>query len=393
MLKVAAKWVFDGRDLLPDYCVVLDDTGRVLALDPAYQHTDARQVEGLLAPGFVNAHCHLELSHLRGSIARHSGMMNFASSIVTRREGAGPQPMYVAAEDATEEAMRTGTVAMADVSNQAWTNRLKRNTRLYTHTFIELLGALPERARTVFNQGFETMQAYNGLSASLVPHAPYSVSLPLFTLLGFYSDSYDVPYSVHYMETEAELEWVRYGTGHYRDFLAPFGITQKPDAEDVSQLVLPRLPRHSRVLLVHCTEMDARALAAAEAGHSRPWYCLCPRSNDYIHRRQPHYSIFPWHEGRVCLGTDSLASNDDLNLLNEVLFAQQQAPHLALPLLLRAATLNGAQYLGLAWAGSLAPGKTPGLLQITGYEPETQKLRMDSSVSVLQKSIPSAKAE
>ncbi|MCE3008417.1 MAG: amidohydrolase family protein [Bacteroidetes bacterium] len=383
MRKIAAEWVFDGRQLLHQQCVLVADGGQIRALEPAWLHADAEWHTGLLCPGFVNAHAHLELSHLAGSIPRGGGMVPFVEAVVHTRDAYTADAQLQAARQAMQAACESGTVALADISNTAITAQLKQSSPLYTHTFIELLGARPEAARPVFNRGFALLDAFAPGRASLSPHAPYSASAALLRILAAYADSFQQPVSIHFMESEAEQQWMEQGAGPFRPFLGQMGIGHKPAAMDSADHLLRYLPRQQPVLLVHCTQVDEEVMQRLEAAGLQLWYGLCPRSNAYIHSRQPHYRIFPWQQGRVALGTDSLASNDSLSILDEIRFLQQQEPWLPLAWILQAATEGGASFLKLAWAGGISPGKSPGILLIQGYQAENQTLASTAKLKML----------
>jgi cytosine/adenosine deaminase-related metal-dependent hydrolase len=356
MRKIVADSLFDGKRVWRDTCIVVNDAGVVQQLAPASLHPDAERLHGTLAPGLINAHCHLELSHLWGQLPQGTGMAAFAKAIIGTRNDWTPEAQAAAAAQAMDQAWQQGTVAIIDISNQALTAPLKLAHPLYTHTCVELLGALPERADAVWQQGQAVAEAFADLPHSLVPHAPYSVSLPLQLQLAAQAEAHNALWAMHFMESAEETAWLQQGTGPMAELLAPLGAAS-PLLDPVTQL-LQYLPQASPALLVHCTECAYPELAAL-APLTNVFFALCPRSNRYIHEQAPYYDLFPWEDGRVCLGTDSLASNHDLNLWAEVAAV---APQVGLVQALQAATSNAAELLQLPLAGNIGPGTAPGIV-------------------------------
>ncbi|MBX3103012.1 MAG: amidohydrolase family protein [Bacteroidetes bacterium] len=375
MRKIRADSLFDGERVWRDTCLVMDDAGKVLALEPADRHPDARRVSGTLCPGFVNSHCHLELSHMAGSIPQGTGMAAFAGHIIRQRDEQNAEAQQEAARLAMDAAYAAGTVAMGDISNSTWTAELKRTHPLYTHTFIELLGARAGTAAEAWQRGIQTLQAFEGLPASLAPHAPYSVSLPLQQRIAAEAERSGGLWSMHFLESLQELEWLTEGTGPLAALLEPFGAASP--LMDPVQLLLEYLPQHQRALLVHCTACAYPQLAAL-APLDQLYFGLCPRSNVYIHEEEPYYALFPWDAGRVCLGTDSLASNIDLSLWNEVAFLKYKVPVINA---LCAATSSGAAFLGLDWAGAIRAGKSPGIVHFDRDLFSSEEIELTEPVS------------
>lgn len=368
MIKLAADDIFDGRRFLgPDRVLILDSSGVVSAVVPrSWAGENIRQVEGWLCPGFINAHCHLELSHLQGNIPEHTGLPAFLTAVMEQRQPPGPEVLQAAIATAGQAMQAEGIVAVGDICNTAATLPYKLSSPLYWHSFVECMGFVDatapqrlEHSATVYAQ----FRSQN-LPASLAPHAPYSVSATLFRLLAGMENN--TPLTIHNQECAAEDELYRHKTGAFLEFYRHFGINiDKFEATGRSSLqsYLPYLKDAARLLLVHNTFTSEEDIRFANApGIS---WCLCPNANAYIENRLPDVPMFLRNGAKLVLGTDSLASNHQLSIWSEIKTLQQHFPSIPLADILQWATLNGAEALGLEETlGSFEKGKRPGIVQV-----------------------------
>ncbi|MFZ9386489.1 MAG: amidohydrolase family protein [Chitinophagaceae bacterium] len=192
LMKFYPDRVFDGyRFREPGMVLVTDETGLVHDIIPDGEAgEDLLPLRGILTPGFINCHCHLELSHLKNVIPPHTGLVEFLCSVVTKREF---PPEKIAEEIilAEKELFDNGVVAVGDIGNTADTATVKKGSRIRWQNFVEVLGFTDEKA----TENFAHYQAVaNSLEAalanapvlhrtSLVPHAPYSISPKTFDLI------------------------------------------------------------------------------------------------------------------------------------------------------------------------------------------------------------------
>jgi cytosine/adenosine deaminase-related metal-dependent hydrolase len=368
MEKLTADWIFSPEGLHRDHCLEVDAEGKVISLRPLRAGEAARHYSGLLCPGFVNAHCHLELSMFRGQIPEGKGMTGFAREIVQRRGEFSPEEARQALYDALREAYYTGTVAMGDICNGPDSLPEKQAfPQLFVHNFIELLGLDGSKAGQIFEQGQELKASFPPSHTSLTLHAPYSVSAELRKLV--YQQSEGL-LSLHLLESEAEREVFEKGTGDFIDFFGQLGLEVPPFEEERPQdHLLKGLPSHRPVLLVHCLQASPAEIAELAERHPRAWFCLCPRSNAFLHGQLPDIRAFLPYAHRICLGTDSLASTPSLQMLEELKTLQAQFPQLGLHSLLRWGSLQGADALQQGHRfGRFAPGTQPGINLIEGLE-------------------------
>lgn len=326
------------------------------------------QYEGVLVPGFVNTHCHLELSHLGGKINEGTGLTTFIKGILDMRE----QP-----EATIDEAMRkadaqmyaNGIVAVGDIANKIISKSVKQKSKLYYHTFIELFGFNRPTA-PVIAAGIQLKKDFYPLKASLVPHAPYSVSASLFEQISANTLTDDI-LSIHNQETSGENELFESGTGTFADFFAEMGIAQSEAHRGGKNAIyyhLPKLAKAVNTLLVHNTFTKKTDLDFAEEVHPNVYWCLCPNANIYIENNLPDVKLFRETGIRTTLGTDSLASNHQLSILAEM-YTLQEEKNVPFDELLRWGTLNGAMFLNIgSQYGSFEVGKQPGIVLLQGMD-------------------------
>lgn len=382
MRKISADRVFPvSAAPIQNGVVVTDDAGRILAVEPRERHDPASLDirRGVLVPGFVNTHCHLELSHMKGKVATGTGLIPFITGVVTQRDAA-PEIIQDAIEKAEAGMLAGGIVAVGDISNTPDTFAVKSRGRLRYHTFIELFDFLQEQnAEKTFAGGlsvFEKLALAPGSAKVLVPHAPYSVSRLLFKKIREFNPPAGATVSIHNQETPPENELFLQKSGGFLDFYGGFGISLDSfEATGRSSIfyALENLNPANRTLFVHNTLTAAAEIAAAQAWSPDVFWASCPNANLYIENRLPDYRAFLDAGARVTLGTDSLTSNWQLSVLEEMKTIARYQSYVPFEALLRWATLNGAEALGFAdTLGSLEVGKTPGvvLLENVGAEGE-----------------------
>ncbi len=392
MRFLSAHYIFPvSSPPLRNGIVCISDAGEVIdVIDTGGKLEEGEKIEfynGILTPGFVNAHCHLELSHLRNQIEQHKGLPEFLSAIGQIRP-ADENLILEAAEKAEDEMLRKGIVAVGDISNQITCLTIKRNSRLRYHTFIELFGLQENHAETIMQKAQRIEQAYHeaGFAASIAPHAMYSVSDALFALLGKYYIEYPAIVSMHHQESEEETSLYPQGKGYLADAFRKGGLLQ--ERSDSRDLLVKKaeqcLSLAKQCLLVHNTFTSPDDFRQRSQHLKKIFWVLCPLSNLYIQDYLPDFSLFSDHPADVCLGTDSLASNTCLSILEEMKVIHQHLPDISLQQLLQWATLNGAKALDMdKCLGSIEKNKKPGINLITGIDFERMHLNINSKVKVL----------
>ncbi|RYE28396.1 MAG: amidohydrolase [Sphingobacteriaceae bacterium] len=390
MKKFTADYVLTQTNLIKNGSIVVDDDGKILKVidpekpslpDAAFNNVISETLDGVICPGFINTHCHLELSHLKGKIPAGEGLIAFIKNVQQFRN-ADENEVLEAAAKADEEMWQNGIVAVADIANSAVTASLKTKSKLYYHNFVEVFGFDPKNADAVFNQAILVRDQFKPMAATITPHAPYSVSKELFKLIKKEADETNSILSIHNQESDEENKLYRYKQGRFLEFYEGLGLDIeffKPQARNSLQSIVPLLGNRRDVLMVHNTFTSMKDVYFTRRFDKKINWCFCPEANLYIENALPKVNIFTHHGFNITLGTDSLASNTKLCMLNEMRVLQQQFPELSLECLVEWATLNGARFLGIEEEkGTIEVGKTPGLNLLTGLD----KLKITSETKV-----------
>jgi aminodeoxyfutalosine deaminase len=369
----SAELIHDGKQFLPvPSAIELNEIGEIVAVHIGTLPNNTIVLKGLLCPGFVNAHCHLELSYMHNAIPKRTGLVAFllninalrANNIYTTKQ---IENAIIMAEN---QMLDNGIVAVGDISNTIDTFTQKQLKRLQYHTFVEVAGVLGNIATERLAFAKTILASFKTINkASIVPHAPYSVSETLFYLINELPNNN--PISIHNQECAAEDDWIRKGMGDFQKLID--AVLQKPYeaiANNISSLMYSQqlLNKANNMLLVHNTFTTAEdVLDVATMADNRYWV-LCPNANIYIENKLP--SILPFllqQNETICIGTDSLASNNRLCIYSELYTLHKHFPTLKTALLLQFATSNGAQALDMGQLGSFAKGKIPGVLHISNW--------------------------
>lgn len=373
----SADKIHNGYNFLPEGSVIeTDDSGTVINVHPP--HTvpgeKVQQFEGIICPGFVNAHCHLELSHLKGAVPEGRGLVPFLINIMQHRNNYTNAAKQEALHNAISESCENGIVAVGDIANTEDTLTVRGESKLHFYTFIECIGFTASFARERFAYSAAIYEAFQQqihtadriIRQSIVPHAPYSVSKQLFELIGKYEPASLI--SIHNEETAAENEYYRYKSGSMRQLFESLNIDDdffRPSGTTSLQTCLPWLPDTHNVLLVHNTFIEQADIEAIKAREGKVYFCLCPNANYYIERRLPPVDVLAAGNIPVCIGTDSLASNHRLDIFSELKTIHRHFPAIDWGVLLSWATINGAVALKMdPLIGSIETGKRPGFCLI-----------------------------
>jgi aminodeoxyfutalosine deaminase len=383
--KFTANYIFTGHTLLPQGNVLITDSAGVIIdiITIKDAGEDIQFFNGLLCPGFINAHCHLELSHLKGLIPEKTGLVDFVYNIITQRHFA-QETILAAITTAETDMLQNGIMAVGDICNYALTIPQKKKQRLQYHNFIEVSGFVPALAQDRFEKSTIILEQYlselkeniqcstnsnrdNVQRSTLSPHAPYSVSPQLFELINNATANNIV--TIHNQETTAEEDFVKNKTGDFLKLYEQLNIDisfYKPSSKSSLQTWLPYLNKNQSLILVHNVTTTANDIEFAKLPIA---FCLCPNANLYITNTLPNVNMLMEQNCTIVLGTDSLASNHQLSILEEMKTLQQHFPQLELQTLLQWATFNGAKALQMEdKLGSFEKGKQPGVVLIEGVE-------------------------
>ena len=396
MRKFAAHYIITGTGkVLTKGVITLTDQGVIVDItDTNGDLEESAGVEfysGVITPGFVNAHCHLELSHLGNAFPENSGLAAFLKNVAENRY-ADENRMVDEARKADAELWRNGTVAVGDVSYTNKTFGIKSKSKIIYHTFIEALGFSPQRAEKAFALARQCFEEANELEliASIVPHAPYSISKELFDKITDFAAGNSSILSMHSQESAAEDDLFRSGNGdifqHLSENLKLDLSDFQPTGNSALKSVIGWLPEKNNLLLVHNIQTTLKDIDLIGQTRSldRTWFVICPGSNLFIENLLPDIDLFRKKKLQICLGTDSLSSNRKLSILEEMKTLQIHFPAIPLSELVIWATRNGAEALAMdSWAGTIEIGKRPGINLITGMDLQELRLKPESKVKRL----------
>ncbi|MEL6250966.1 MAG: amidohydrolase family protein [Bacteroidota bacterium] len=386
MPKISANYMFHPpQGLLTDHYLEVDDEGRILRLGKDAGETDITRYEGILCPGFINAHCHLELSFMKKQIPQGTGMTGFIGEIFAKRFSFTDVEQRKAVEAEMEELWSKGTVGIGDICNTTHSLPAKiKHKHLFTFSFIELLGLDPMRVESEMNKGQQLITEFEteGLRASISPHAPYSMSSELIREI---SRQHPERMSLHLLESLEERELFEKGSGAFVDFYRKVNLPYAGfSTNSALRHVIQEISTDQAILFVHNTEMTEEELDQILDYFPRASFCLCPRSNFYIHNRYPDIKSFAKKTRRICLGTDSLASNYDLDVFEEAKCIHHLEPEIPLEKILGWLTYQGARALGAEKElGSFLVGSKPGMNLIQNIDLENLYLNEASWVEKL----------
>ncbi len=387
--KLRADQLFDGYKFRNDDKVLITDEDGVIAdiVASADAGDGVEQLKGILSPGLINCHCHLELSHLKNIIPLHTGLIDFLCSVVTKRNEPIPQspPMegaftseeikQLAIASAEQEMYNNGIVVVGDIGNTADTALIKSKSKIRWQNFVEVLSFYDAKAeeniknyQAIANELNAALRTSNFVHrTSIVPHAPYSVSAKTFQLINKATTGQII--SIHNQENPAEDELYKTGSGNFLKLFNVFGIDRSPfpvTGKSSIRSYLPFFNNGQTIFLVHNTFMPEQDIVWANeyaATHAlKLIYCLCPNANLYIENKIPQVSSFQKYNCDLVLGTDSYSSNWQLSITKEIQALLQHST-VSIEQALQMATINGAK--ALQWddeLGSFEKGKRPGVV-------------------------------
>ncbi|MCU0474426.1 MAG: amidohydrolase family protein [Bacteroidales bacterium] len=390
MNRFSAQFTFtNSGPPLKRAVITAADDGTIISIENnAGSLRESQSVEfynGIIIPGFVNCHYHLELSHLKDIIQEGKGLGDFIMSIRSIRNSKLPD-IETAARNADNDMYREGVQLCADICNTSETFKIKSKSSVRYINLIEVFGIDPEKARRRYEEIMMVTEEAErcGLTWSLVPHSVYSVSLPLFRLLKEKTENNKIT-SIHFMETEGESLFLSDHSGAIRESYDKTGLF--PDHPDIpvdhAITVINEVTSSGNLILVHNTFADKKTIRAVQKRKNTYW-CLCPNSNLYIENELPPVDMLKSEGCEIVIGTDSLASNKKISILSELKTLQYHFPSITLVEMIRWATINGARALGEEQNfGKIEVGMTPGLLLLENTDLINFKLLPETFVTRL----------
>lgn len=395
MRRISAEYLYDGGSSEPlrnAYVEVADD-GTVLAVGKVENpEAEPEFHKGAIVPGFVNTHCHLELSYLKGKFRKGTGMAGFIDQINEMRDTSSMEEKKVDIAFWMNEMWKRGVTAMGDISNCSDTFERKADSPMYTRTFLEVFGTEPQDCQDVIDNVLElqkTAEKY-GIDAAPGPHACYTMSPELLTAvsaIGLKSGYL----SFHSEETQEEEDMMISGSGPMWENRRKAGMSVPPVTGKSSLLYfIDRLekahpaPFDEHILLVHECCMNEEGMHAVKNVMKNAYIALCPCSNIFIHNALPPIDLMRKEGMRLTIGTDSLSSNDDLDMVREMFCIQENFPDVPLGEIISWATRNGAEFFGKGDVyGRLAEGFKPGVAVIDHIDKEGRLTTASKSIRII----------
>ena len=364
MRKITADILFPmNQSPINNGVLVLNDAGAIEAILPnADGLMEVEVLEGYLAPGFINSHCHVELSHLHNSLPEQTGIVDFILGVQTKRNSFSEQDILAAALKADAQMQAEGIVAVGDISNNLSSIEIKKQSPIFYHTFFEVIGFNPERAEKILMDALQMQAAAKLSHSSIVPHAPYSVSSKLMQAIAALANNQTI--SIHNQESAAENIFMQTAGGDFTRLYEKFGIdiSHFEAGFDSSLASYIHLFQSQKLGLVHNTFMSPADMELAKQSGNEIYYVICANANLFIENKLPDISFLQAAGANICLGTDSLASNHSLSMLSEINTIRAAYPQIPLAELLHWATLNSAAFLGLSdQLGAFKIGSKPGI--------------------------------
>lgn len=372
--QITAEFVYTLSDTEPirnGFVEYDDQTGEILAVGTCPEGVSVEQ--GAIVPGFVNAHCHVELSHLHKKFVKGSGMAGFIDQINALRDWAGREKKQQLVKEWMDKMWKDGVSAMADISNDESSFEVKKNHKMYTRTFLEVFGSEPEMCEGVMKDvtALNAKADETGIDAAPTPHSCYTMSPQLLSASaaaglerGFIS--------YHSQESQEEEDLLLTGSGAMYENRKRSGMSTPPvTGESSLKYFIDRLaaakpaPYDEHILLVHNVCLSQDDIDAARKVMKNVYWVVCPLSNIFIHNALPPIELMRENSLKVVVGTDSLSSNDDLDIVKELYCLHANFPQVPMSQLLEWACSNGAEYLKKEnELGSLAVGKRPGIVLV-----------------------------
>lgn len=359
MRRIASHYTLYNGELERNIVVEVDDRGtitNILRCDAIDSMASVEFFPGILIPGMVNCHCHLELSYLKGAIAEGEGYSGFARSIGAVRNNFTTEERIRSARLADAQMWEEGVEVVADIANDDLVMEVKTQSKIEYHTLFEFFGLNNRDVEPHFDLANRYPRSY------VTPHSTYSVQDEPFRQICARNSSL---LSIHLLESDAE-EGLYHGRGSLHEWYQRMGWEcDFLKYESPAGRVAGCIDRKCRVLLVHNTRATAEDIATVESHTKNGTWVLCPESNRFISNDRPPVELLRKSGVAIAVGTDSLASARSLSMIENLRLLGNHP----LRELLTWATLNGAKALGIdGMKGSIEIGKRPGLVVIEGAD-------------------------
>ncbi|MEG1934656.1 MAG: amidohydrolase family protein, partial [Rikenellaceae bacterium] len=353
MRKIASHYLMSGGKLIKNPIITLTNSGEVLSVEQNVKDIDSiAEVEfhnGLLIPGMVNSHSHLEYSYVLGKIKRGSGLPNFISSIINIKMTDPTSDAVKAQKAADEDAKMSeeGVVAVADHNNNDYVIDIKTKSKIYYHSLIEMFDLDGKTSDEAFDWAMSRVKAHTDkkLAATIVAHASYTMEDRLLALCGGNAMS------------DKGVKATGVSSIHFKESVEMGG-----DKE--SDRIFASLTAERKNMLIHAIYASKNDIdRAVELLGNKLTVVTCPMSNIFIENKITDIDYLIKKGVNIAIGTDSLSSNTVISMVAEMRCLQEHYPNIPLQTIVQWATENGARALDIeSWAGSVEVGKRCGIV-------------------------------
>jgi cytosine/adenosine deaminase-related metal-dependent hydrolase len=365
-----AKPVMDGFVLIGDHRILQVGERRDLRFLPTVRLIDLGDT--LLLPGLINAHCHLDYTALKGRVPHKGHFREWLTAMAAQTRRISRSDVRQSILEGIRESLALGTTTICDVSTRYESYGILKKEGLRAQVFFECLDFGSPDALGIWKRAIEKNRHATALPPhpstlqwGLSPHTPFTVSNELFHQMGrFVQQHPQIPTAIHVAESREERDYFASGKGpiarRVRE-LCP--ERSRPDARTSVQFLSKRgwLPKLD--MAIHCNMVDAKDLDLL-ARH-RIAVVHCPGSHEFFGHPLFKYREFKRRGIKVCLGTDSLASNSSLSMFREMRLFKRAHPEVSGSEILSLTTQRAAQAIGMGKElGQVRPGFLADLIGI-----------------------------
>ncbi len=375
-MKFSADLIFTGKGKpLRNWVVETTEKGLVLGLYENTNMPDVQYYPGIICPGFINSHIHLELAGAR--FENKSGLKGFLDEMKQWLEEDHQYPNYHEIRKLDENLFEQGIQFCFDISNTAKTIDTKKNSQIGYFTFLEIYESISEDTEKKFEETLKLFDYFvqKGLLASVVPHSFYSVSDRMMNLFKAYNIENKSLTSIHFKEHLKENMLYDWKHEVYRslnnNYLQKFG--KKFQITEQSAYLESLFDSDQRILLVHGIYLERNDAETILKQHKNSALCVCPTSNILLENRMTSWETLKLFSDKVFIGTDGQASNPEMNFLKEIFLFQENYNENIFDVLKRV-TYDPVQFFEIKKTGIITPGNSPGLVLISSLDLHKEKI-------------------
>ncbi len=356
----------DPNNVINNGAVIIDDGGKIKY---AGQFKDidgfnsCRTIDlgnSAIVPGFVNSHTHLELTHLHKCIKSNGNFTNWIRQLVDEKSNWPESEYALSVQDGIKNSLKSGTTTVVDITRNGFALNELLTSKIRKSLFFEIINFNPDTAEDTLNDFRELITGINPddlLSIGIFPHAPYTVSSRLYRECKKVSEALDIEIATHIAETEDEVELLTKGTGHFVSLLKDFNMLNNwkhPGQSPINYMKNIGFLENG-CILIHCNYLSGDEIDLIEKTNSN--VVFCPRSHEYFRHEDHPFSSLKDRNINLALGTDSLASNDTLSILDEMKFIRKHYRDMKPQDIFHMGTIAGAVALKMDDSiGKLYPG-------------------------------------